>query len=1209
MMLPVILLTTAADWPTYQHDPQRSGSNAGETIISPANAASLTTLWTFDTGSVIAASATVVDGTVYIGSWDGYEYALDAATGALKWKTYLGITIVPNCAPSRAGVTSAAAVQGGVVYVGGGDAYWYALDAASGAVLWKVFTGDNSQTGGHYNWSSPLLANGYAYIGIASEGDCPLVQGQLLQVDLATHAVVHTFNAVPDGQIGGGIWTSPTLDAVSNTIYVTTGTEDNGAQIYPQSVIALDAASLAVKDAWHLPPAQAVFDSDWGDTPIIFNDAAGHNLVAAANKNGYFYAFDRANLSAGPLWERQVANGGPYPVRGDGTVSSPAFGNGTLFMAGGNTTIGGVPYKGSVRALDPATGNFLWEHGSPGTIIPALAYANGLVIDGAGPTLEVLNAATGAMLYSYRTGAVFYGAPSVANGRIYAGSADGKLYAFGLPNASATATPTGIPVASAGGQSGSLDLSGYYNNAGISSDSNGSLANFDGQDFSFSREALQSVGIAAGQPVIIHGVAFSWPNSSPGSNDNVVASGQIITPTMALTGTTLALLGAGSGGTPLGTGTITYTDGSTQRFDLGMSDWTLNGSTAAPSYGNSVVATMTHRNTRYDGLDPVHTYVFYDGIALQGSSGVASITLPTTVNQGRLHIFALNVSTPTGQSPPGSTATATQTSPTVSSSTATVAVPGSPTDTATATVSSSPTSTATATATTIATNMPSASASSTATATATATVSATATVPALGGSIDLTGLANNAGISSDANMGAANFDGGGYSYSREALQAAGVAPGGVVTAGGVAFRWPAAAAGAPDNVVAAGQTVALPAAASGSELAVLGSASGGPSQGLGTLTYADGSTQAFALGLSDWTLNGGAAAPGPGSALAASSGYRNYRDGIRNTVQADLLVATVALQPGKALASVTLPAGADRGKLHIFAMSVASPAGLPTPTATATATATASATATVAPPGGSIDLTGLANNAGISSDANMGAANFDGGGYSYSREALQAAGVAPGGVVTAGGVAFRWPAAAAGAPDNVVAAGQTVALPAAASGSELAVLGSASGGPSQGFGHADLRGRQHPGLRAGPERLDPQRRRGGPRPRQRPRGEQRLPELPRRDQEHGAGRPARGHGGPAARQGPGQRHPPRRRRPRPAAHLRDERGLPHGVADARRNANVEHAISQHHANLHRSGSDGHGDQRHHAYAHPNHHPRAYYGYTGSGDAGRPGLAV
>ena len=53
----------------------------------------LSKLWTFKTGGIIAASAAVVEGTVYVGSWDGYEYALDQMTGTLKWKTFLGITI------------------------------------------------------------------------------------------------------------------------------------------------------------------------------------------------------------------------------------------------------------------------------------------------------------------------------------------------------------------------------------------------------------------------------------------------------------------------------------------------------------------------------------------------------------------------------------------------------------------------------------------------------------------------------------------------------------------------------------------------------------------------------------------------------------------------------------------------------------------------------------------------------------------------------------------------------------------------------------------------------------------------------------------------------------------------------------------------------------------------------------------------------------
>ena len=69
-------------------------------------------------------------------------------------------------------------MQNHVVYVGGGDSYWYALDAYTGAILWKVFTGDTSADKGFYNWSSPLIYNGFAYIGIASNCDNPLVTGQ-----------------------------------------------------------------------------------------------------------------------------------------------------------------------------------------------------------------------------------------------------------------------------------------------------------------------------------------------------------------------------------------------------------------------------------------------------------------------------------------------------------------------------------------------------------------------------------------------------------------------------------------------------------------------------------------------------------------------------------------------------------------------------------------------------------------------------------------------------------------------------------------------------------------------------------------------------------------------------------------------------------------------------------------------------------------------
>ncbi|MGO8957337.1 MAG: PQQ-binding-like beta-propeller repeat protein, partial [Streptosporangiaceae bacterium] len=172
------------NWPMFLQNPARTAATV-DPKLSVASAATLKLKWSYATTGPIATSTSIVGTTAYVGSWDGYEYAVNTATGALIWKQFLGTTSDPGCNPANLGITSAAAIVNGVLYVGGGDSYWYALDATTGAILWKVYTGDNSQTGAHYNWSSPLIVGNYAYIGIASNCDNPLVQGQLLQVAIS----------------------------------------------------------------------------------------------------------------------------------------------------------------------------------------------------------------------------------------------------------------------------------------------------------------------------------------------------------------------------------------------------------------------------------------------------------------------------------------------------------------------------------------------------------------------------------------------------------------------------------------------------------------------------------------------------------------------------------------------------------------------------------------------------------------------------------------------------------------------------------------------------------------------------------------------------------------------------------------------------------------------------------------------------------------
>ena len=84
---------------------------------------------------------------MYVGSDDNNVYALNASTGALLWKYTTG-----------AAVYSSPAVANGVVYVGSEDANIYALNAATGAEMWSFATGGAVE-------SSPAVANGVVYVG------------------------------------------------------------------------------------------------------------------------------------------------------------------------------------------------------------------------------------------------------------------------------------------------------------------------------------------------------------------------------------------------------------------------------------------------------------------------------------------------------------------------------------------------------------------------------------------------------------------------------------------------------------------------------------------------------------------------------------------------------------------------------------------------------------------------------------------------------------------------------------------------------------------------------------------------------------------------------------------------------------------------------------------------------------------------------------
>ena len=124
--------------------------------------------WKYKTGDVVHASPAIVDGRVYLGSWDSYFYALDAATGKEIWRFKTGED--PDI-HNQVGIQSSATVVNGVVYFGCRDSNLYALDAATGRQLWV-----------YPNHGSWVITS-------------PVVQGDKLYFATSDSALLHVLNA------------------------------------------------------------------------------------------------------------------------------------------------------------------------------------------------------------------------------------------------------------------------------------------------------------------------------------------------------------------------------------------------------------------------------------------------------------------------------------------------------------------------------------------------------------------------------------------------------------------------------------------------------------------------------------------------------------------------------------------------------------------------------------------------------------------------------------------------------------------------------------------------------------------------------------------------------------------------------------------------------------------------------------------------------
>ena len=114
---------SADDWLSFRGNPQLTGVATGEL---PGN---LELLWAFETEDAIESTAAIVSETVYVGSLDGYLYAINLENGGLKWKYQVSSEI-----------KSSPTVFGNVVYFGDGMGVFHAVDAQTGESRWTFET-------------------------------------------------------------------------------------------------------------------------------------------------------------------------------------------------------------------------------------------------------------------------------------------------------------------------------------------------------------------------------------------------------------------------------------------------------------------------------------------------------------------------------------------------------------------------------------------------------------------------------------------------------------------------------------------------------------------------------------------------------------------------------------------------------------------------------------------------------------------------------------------------------------------------------------------------------------------------------------------------------------------------------------------------------------------------------------------------------------
>ena len=163
--------------------------------ITDQNAAHLGLAWYLDIDSAvgIVSEPIVVDGVAFVSAPQSKVYAVDAASGRLLWKFDPKVRLNGAINGSYSARTNGGvAVWEGRVFVGTGDCRLVAIDATAGTQLWEATVCDAAQTG---ITGAPHVAKGKVFMGYNGSDDG--VRGSLVAYDAATGKELWRFWTVP----------------------------------------------------------------------------------------------------------------------------------------------------------------------------------------------------------------------------------------------------------------------------------------------------------------------------------------------------------------------------------------------------------------------------------------------------------------------------------------------------------------------------------------------------------------------------------------------------------------------------------------------------------------------------------------------------------------------------------------------------------------------------------------------------------------------------------------------------------------------------------------------------------------------------------------------------------------------------------------------------------------------------------------------------